>query len=452
MASITYPTRELDVQQVDVLVAGGGPAGVTAAIAAARDGAQTLLIEQFGFLGGMATAGLVSTWAPLTDGQKRVIGGLAWSIIEQTETYMPHIPPPRQLDWAPIDPELLKPLLEKRVLDSGARILYLTQLVDVIRHGNQVTEAIIANKGGLSAIRAQVFIDTTGDADLVARAGGQFEKGDPETGELQPTTMCFVMAGVDAARYFQWQEEKPGRQNVKDAVARAKAAGELDIPEGWITAVGYTAPNALGFNFSHNYDIDGSDPQQLSNSQTEGRKLVAQLARFVRKHCAGCENGWLAATGVMGIRETRRIVGEYQLTVDDYLARRSFEDEILRNAYYLDVHWSKKEFDRRGGNSSDWHLTMKPYEPGESHGVPYRCLIPKGLTNVLVAGRCLSADRPTQGAVRCMPHCMVMGEAAGAAAAMTLNSPRCDVRNVNTDQLRDKLRSYGGYLPEVKSA
>lgn len=447
-SKITYPSRELDVQEVDVLVAGGGPAGVTAAIAAAREGARTLLIEQFGFLGGMATAGLVPMWAPVTDKEKRVIGGLAWEIIEALKAKMPHIPADRQLDWIPIDPELLKPLLEDRVLHAGAKILYLTQLADVIRRDRQVTEAIVCNKAGLSAVRAKVFIDTTGDADLVARAGGAFEKGDPQTGEVQPVTPCFVMANVDAAKYFAWQEQKPKRLNVRDAIARAKKAGDLDIPEGHITAVGCLSPSSLGFNFSHVFDVDGSDAQQLSDAQIEGRKLAEQLARFVRKYCAGCENGVLVATGAtIGIRETRRIVGEYKLTVDDYFARRSFDDEILRNAYYLDVHWSKKDQESHAAGKFEWHEIMKPYGPGESHGVPYRCLVPKDLANVLVAGRCLSADRPTQGAVRCMPHCMVMGEAAGMAAGMVVADCKSNVRDIDVQALRSRLRTHGAYLP-----
>lgn len=196
----------------------------------------------------------------------------------------------------PIDPELLKPLLERRVLEAGARILYLTQVADAMG----------------------------------------FEKGDPQTGELQPVTPCFVMANVDVGRYFEWQEARPGRQNVKDAIARAKAAGDLDIPEGHITAAGGTTPRSLGFNFGHVFEVDGSDARQLSDAQVEGRRPVEHLAKFVRKYCAGCEDGVLAATGVtIGVRETRRIVGEYRLTADDYFARRCFEDEILRNAYYL---------------------------------------------------------------------------------------------------------------------
>jgi hypothetical protein len=440
-------TRELDVREADVLVAGGGPAGAAAAIAAARDGANVLLIEQLGFLGGMATAGLVPCWAPFTDHQKPVIGGLAMSTMREMKAQLPHLPEDR-IDWVAIDAEVLKRILEDRVIQAGGRIAYSTTLADAASNQGRLIEAIVCDKAGLSAVRAKVFIDATGDADLVARAGGAFEKGDPDSGELQPATHCFVMAGVDAARYFAWQEERPNRQNVRDAVARAKAAGDMDIPEGHITAVGYLSPVSLGFNFSHIFEVDGTDAQRLSDAQVEGRRLVEQLARFIRKYCAGCENGVLVASGAtIGIRETRRIVGEYRLTADDYFARRSFDDEILRNAYYLDVHWSRKQQERYAAGKFDWKDTMRPYGPGESHGVPYRCLIPKAFANVLVAGRCLSADRQAQGAVRCIPHCMAMGEAAGCAAAMAVAAGLSNVRDVDARLLRDKLRGYGAWLP-----
>jgi len=440
-------TRELDVREVDVLVAGGGPAGTAAAIAAARDGANVLLIEQLGFLGGMATAGLVPCWAPFTDKEKPVIGGLAMSIMREMKGRLPHLPEDR-IDWVAIDAEVLKRVLEQRVLRAGGRIAYSTMLADAVAQDGRVAEVIVCDKAGLSAVRAKVFIDATGDADLVARAGGAFEKGDPDTGELQPATHCFVMAGVDAARYFAWQEERPNRQNVRDAVARAKAAGDLDIPEGHITAVGHLSPVSLGFNFSHIFEVDGTDPNRLSAAQVEGRRLVEQLAAFVRKYCPGCENGVLVASGAtIGIRETRRIVGEYRLTADDYFARRRFEDEILRNAYYLDVHWSRQGQERYAAGKFDWKDRMKPYGPGESHGVPYRCLIPKAFANVLVAGRCLCADRQAQGAVRCIPHCMAMGEAAGCAAAMVVAAGRSNVRDVDVRRLRERLRGYGAWLP-----
>jgi hypothetical protein len=431
----------------DVLVAGGGPAGVGAAIAAARDGAKVLLVERGNCLGGLATGGLVPAWAPLGDGRQLVIRGLALDIIDEMKSLMPHIPPDRY-DWVGIDAEVLKRILDRRVTAAGASVLFHTQFADAATHDRRVAAAVVCNKRGLSILRARFFIDGTGDADLAVRAGARYESGDPRTGELQPVTLCFTMTGMDTAAFIAWREARPNRQNVRDAVARAKAAGDLHIPEGHITSYGHVSPHAMGFNFSHLFDVDGTDPAHVSRAEIEGRQLVAELAAFLRKYCPGCERATLAATGTtIGVRETRRIVGEYRLTIDDYLARRSFDDEIARNAYYIDVHGSKAEMERQASGAADWHEAAKPYGPGESHGIPYRCLIPKGLRNVLVAGRCLSADRYLQGACRCMPHCVAMGEAAGAAAALAVRHDIDDVRQVDIRGLRDTLRRHGAYLP-----
>lgn len=440
-------SHDAAVGEFDVLVAGGGPAGVGAAIAAARDGARTLVVERANCLGGMSTGGLVPAWAPLGDGQRLVIRGLALSIIEEMKAGMPHVPPDR-FDWVGIDAEALKRIYDRRVTEAGAAVLFHTQVADAAALDGHVAAAVICNKAGLAPVRARFFIDCTGDADLAVRAGAGFEKGDPATGELQPATMCFTMTGIDTAKFLAWREERPNRQNVRDAVARAKAAGVLDIPEAAITSYGHVSPDAMSFNFSHLFDVDGTDPAAVSQAEIEGRRLVAQLAAFIRTYCAGCEHAMLAATAAaIGVRETRRIVGEYRLTLDDYLARRSFDDEIARNSYPIDVHGSKAEMEREAAGQVDWREKARPYGPGESHGIPYRCLVPKGLKNVLMAGRSLSADRPLQGACRCMPHCLAMGEAAGCAAALAVQTGLDDVRAVDVQALRARLRRHGAYLP-----
>lgn len=451
--TVSYPSRQLPVREVDVLVAGGGPAGVAAAIGAAREGARTLLIEQSYCLGGMGTLGLVPCFVYINDGDTLVTAGLAASIIDEMKADMPHIPA-EQYDWVAIDPELLKRIYDRRVVEAGTEILFHTQLIDVLPAaghapgGNlrRVSHAVIANKAGISAVAARVFIDCTGDGDLAALAGADYEKGDEQTGEVQPATMCFMLTGVDAARFFAWRDELPGRQRSKDAIARARAAGDLDIPEPQITAVKHVSPSTLGLNFSHLFDVDGTDPRQLSAKLVEGRRQVRQLADFLVKYCPGCENGFLAATAALGVRETRRIVGEYRLTIDDYVARRSFDDEIARNNYYIDVHMDKAGQQAYAAGKRDFDSELQPYGPGESHGIPYRCLMPKKLANVLVAGRCISADRPLHGATRCMPHCMSMGEAAGCAAATAARSGQ-DIRQIDVQSLRARLRKWGAYLP-----
>jgi hypothetical protein len=436
--------------EADVLVVGGGPAGCAAAIAAAREGARTLLVERFGFLGGMGTAGLVPAFCPYTDREKSIIRGIGLEILEEMKAGMPHVER-ESLDWVPIDPERLKAIYDRRVEAAGARVWFLTQLIDTESpRDGVVPSAILHNKSGLQRVRAGVIVDSTGDADVAAAAGAAFEKGDPQTGELQPCTMCFVLAGIDQARLqpFLWED---GAKNLllKEVIARAKAAGDLEIVEE-AANVAYQSDSTIGLNFSHVFDVDATDAEQLSRAHLEGRRLVGHLTNFIRKYLPGCERAQLVSSGVqIGVRETRRIVGDYVLTLDDYLARRAFPDEIARNAYYIDIHLSKKEWERTLDRPIDWSERIHQYGPRESHGVPYRCLVPRGLENLLVAGRCISTDRPVQGSIRTMPNCLALGEAAGCAAATAARDHGGRVRAVPVEPLRERLRTWGAYLPEV---
>lgn len=439
------------VATCEVLVVGGGPAGVAAACAAAREGARTLLVEQHGCLGGMGTVGLVPAFCPFTDRCRPIIGGIGFAVLEEMKAGMPHLAPDNY-DWVPIDAEGLKYIYEQRVLAAGAELLYLTHFVDTLPAvGGFVPGVVVHNKGGLRRLAAQVVVDCTGDADVAVASGAPFQKGDPVTGELQPCTMCFVLAGVDQARLQPWLwADNAKNLLLKPAIAAAKAAGDLDILED-AANVAFQSPSTIGLNFSHVFDVDATDPMQLTRAHVEGRKLIRHLTAFVRKYLPGCEGAYLVTSGVqIGVRETRRIVGDYVLTLDDYLARRSFADEIARNAYYIDIHLSKREWERTLGQEVDWGEKIHQYAPGESHGIPFRCLIPQTLRNVLVAGRCISTDRPVQGSTRVMPNCLAMGEAAGCAAAAAVHRHAGEVRAVDVAALRARLRTHGAYLPEVE--
>lgn len=429
----------------DVVVVGGGPAGCAAAIAAAREQAATLLVEQYGFLGGMATAALVPAWCPFTDRRKPIIRGLALAILEEMKAGMPHVARD-SFDWVPIDPELLKVIYERRVLEAGADILYLTHFIDIA--GDAPAAVILHNKSGLRRYTAGVVVDCTGDGDVAAAAGCPFEKGAAGTGELQPATMCFVLAGVDNSRLQPWLAADDGRNLLlKPSIAEAKARGDLDIVEE-AANVAWQSPTTIGLNFSHVFDVDGTDAASLSRALVEGRRRIRRLTDFVRKYLPGCEQAHLVASGVqIGVRETRRIVGDYVLTLEDYLARRSFPDEIARNAYYIDIHLSRRQWEQQAGRPIDWDARVHPYRPGESHGVPYRCLVPRGARRLLVAGRCISTDRAVQGSIRTMPNCLALGEAAGCAAARAARRHGGDVRAVDVDALRARLRECGAYLP-----
>lgn len=432
------------IATVDVAVLGGGPAGCAAAIAAAREGARAILVEQHGFLGGMGTAALVPAWCPFSDRKQRIIGGLGFEILEEMKSHMPHIAAD-SLDWVPIDPEWLKLIYERRVVESGANIWLLTHFVDVDPPGG----VIVHNKSGLQRIIAKVIIDCTGDGDAAAAHGVAFEKGDPQTGEMQPVTMCFVLAGVDNSILQPWLwADNAKNLLLRPSIAAAQAAGDLNIVEE-AANVAYQSESTIGLNFSHVFDVDGTDAAQLSKSMIDGRKLIRHLTDFVRKYLPGCANAYLTTSGAqIGVRETRRIVGDYVLTLDDYLARRSFADEIARNAYYIDIHLSKREWERSLGKPIDWESKIHQYAPGESHGIPYRCLIPRGTRNLLVAGRSISTDRAVQGSTRVMPNCLAMGEAAGVAAAWAARRHDGDVRRVDVAALRTRLRECGAYLPD----
>ena len=444
----TPPSRPLPLDDSwDVIVAGGGPAGCTAAAAAARQGARTLLLEATGSLGGMGTSGLVPAWCPFTDKRRIVYGGMAEKVLRACMAEMPHVSPDH-LDWTPVDAEVLKRVYDDLVLGAGAEVLFNVVLADVVREsGSSAVDAIlVAGKFGLRAFRAKVYVDATGDADLAAWAGAPFEKGDGDGGTLQPATHCFVIGNVDmyAYQHCGGVRYSPHGECIRDIVASGKYP---DIPD--IHACNnVVGPGAIGFNAGHIWDIDNTDPYSVSRGLVKGRKIAKAfrdaLAEFFPSAFA---NGHLAKTAsLLGVRESRRILGDYVLTTDDYLARRSFPDEICRNSYYLDVHGKKKDQTAPDAEAKIESRTHR-YGPGESHGIPYRCLTPRGLSNVLVAGRSISTDRAVQGSTRVMPVCLCMGEAAGIAAAMSAAAETPDVHAVDTDALRETLRANGAYLP-----
>lgn len=432
----------------DVLVIGGGPAGCAAAIAAARDGARTLLVEQYGCLGGMGTAGLVPAFCPFTDKEKPIVRGIGLAVLEEMKAEMPHVGRDAY-DWVPIDAEALKFIYERQVRAAGADVLYFTHFIDAVRDADgAVTTVVLHNKSGLQRVAAEVIVDCTGDGDVATAAGAAYAKGDADSGELQPCTMCFVLAGIDTPRLHAFlYADNAKNLLLREVIARAKAAGDLDIVEE-AANVAIQSGSTVGLNFSHVFDVDATDAAQLTRAQLDGRGLIRHLTQFMRQYLPGCENAVIAASGVqIGVRETRRIVGDYTLTLEDYLARRSFPDEIARNSYYIDIHLSKREWERRLGEPFDDEARLHLYAAGESHGIPYRCLTPRGLRNLLVAGRCISTDRAVQGSTRVMPNCLATGEAAGCAAAMAAGAHAGDVRAVALPALRRRLIEAGQYLP-----
>ncbi|MFC1452010.1 FAD-dependent oxidoreductase [Verrucomicrobiota bacterium] len=427
----------------DVIVVGGGPAGSTAAAAAAREGARTLLLEATGALGGMGTSGLVPAWCPFTDQERIIYGGMAEKILKDCIGGMPHVPADR-FDWTPIDAELLKRIYDDLVTHHGATVLFNSFLARVECDSPGHADAlIVANKAGLTAFRARVYVDATGDADLAVWAGAEYEKGD-DSGDLQPASHCFALTNVDMYAYQHCGGIKysPHGNVIDDIVASGKYP---DIPDSH-ACNNVVGPGAIGFNAGHIWGVDNTDPFSVSKALIQGRKI----AKAFRDACAeffpaAFADAHLSQTGsLLGIRETRRVIGDYYLTLDDFMNLRSFPDDICRNCYFVDVHHKKPDIGTdKEGSSAALHL-----KKGESHGIPYRCLTPKGLANVLVAGRSISTDRSVQGSTRVMPVCLCMGEAAGVAAAMAVGDKAADVHVIDTAELRRRLQRHGAYLPE----
>jgi hypothetical protein len=432
----------------DIIVVGGGPAGCTSAAAAAREGARTLLVEATGCLGGMGTSGLVPSWCPFSDKEKVIYKGMAEKVFNEAKKVISHVKQDA-VDWVPIDPEHLKMIYDDLVIESGATVLFNTALSLVETDDQGSVEAIIvSNKAGLTALKAKVYIDCTGDADLSAWAGAEFYKGSEQTGELQPATHCFILSNVDTYAYVNGPVLHPRNPDspIYDIVRSGKYP---QIPDVHLCS-SLIGPSTVGFNAGHIWNVDNTDSYNTSKGLMCGRKLASAIKDSLAEyHPKAFANSFLVATGsLIGIRETRRIIGDYYLTIEDYNARSSFEDEICRNSYPIDIHTAKNEVEQANRGELDVMDRFESFKKGESHGVPYRCLTPKGLKNVLVAGRAISCDRFVQGSVRVMPVCLAMGEAAGIAGALAGKMDTPDVHRIDIKVLKTRLKEEGAYLPE----
>jgi hypothetical protein len=413
----------------NVIVVGGGPSGCAAAAAAAREGAKVLLIEGTGALGGMGTSGLLNAWCPFTDKEKIIYGGIAKQVFLESKKGVPHV---RGNDWVPINSEYLKVVYDDLVLSAGVSVLFFSSMAAVEMASRERVEAVIvANKAGLTAYKADLFIDCTGDGDLAARAGAAFEVGDGK-GTPQEGTLCFSLSNIDPYEFSLIGSEHSNRKDGPNY--KMLATGTYDqIKDNHINDK-LIGPGYLGLNAGH-VAVDSTDPVSLSSAMITGRKIARQfqegLAEYEPKTFAA---GFLASTAsLMGVRESRRIKCDYTFTVDDWVARREFDDGIGRNCYYIDIHAADaRQYDR--------------YGRGESHAIPFRSLLPVGLKNVFVAGRCLSADHYAHGSLRVMPPCLVTGEAVGVAAGQIVGSRRPDVHQVDIAKLRNRLKAVGQIL------
>ncbi len=411
-------------QRYDVIVAGGGLAGTFAAIAAAREGARTALFEQYGFLGGMATAAPVSVFmqyhVAVGNGQIReLVQGLFTETIRRLRARGMMLETPFSFDDL-----ALRGVLDDLVTEAGVELFFHTFVTGVRTRGDRITALRYAGKGGLAEAAARVFIDATGDGDLAHAAGCPFDVG-REDGRMQPLTPTFLLAGVDAARL-------PPRGEVARLMREAHERGESPI-----AGAGYWPtphPDMLFFNTCHVWNRSALDTRDLSRAEIEGRRLVRSIVEALRRVVPGLENAYLARAGsTIGVRETRHLKGLYTLTREDVMAGRPFDDGIARNAFEIDIHPLKP------GEKKE----NTPLAPGVFYEVPYRCLLPsEGPVNLLVACRALSATHAAHASARTLPTMAGVGEAAGLAAAKALKK-RGRVAAVDGAALKVELIARG---------
>ena len=444
----------------DVVVVGGGPAGMCAAIAAAREGVRVILIEQGGFCGGMATKGLVGPFMTCYDakGETMIIRGLFKEIVERMVARGFAIHPAQVhggtafTSWikighehvTPFEPEGLKIIIDEMLTEAGVKIFYHTDFIHPVLDNNTISGILVSSKRGLEIIKATVVIDCTGDGDVAYRSGVPYEMGNQELNLIQPATMFFHISNVDpdaveadiqANIHNFYRKDGVNYRSFHWRVTQARENGDWDLNRVSIGMFRMPKPDEWCVNTSRIMGVNSTDNESLTNAELIGRQQVYKILHFLQKYVPGCENARIKSIAPhIGIRESRHIQGDYRLTAEDLLNSKVPKDSILLAANSVDVHG-------RFGPTSNEYVPIK----GKYYGVPYRCLIPKGIEQLLIAGRCVSADSTAAGAIRVMPPCMGMGEAAGVAAALSVKEG-ITVRRINVQNLRKVLKDRGAYL------
>jgi glycine/D-amino acid oxidase-like deaminating enzyme len=427
------------VASPDVLVVGSGSAGATAAVAAARvlqqksPRSRVMLIERYGFLGGTSTMVLDTFYGFYTPGSvaRKVVSGVADDVIAGLKKIDRVIERPNTFSagtGVTYNPEFLKVAWERLALEAGVNLLLHTFVTDVVLQGDRIAGVVVDGKSGLGLVQAGIVVDASGDADIAARSGAPFERaGDIDPAQTLTTT--FRLANVDTA-----EAKALPRARFIEMLQQAAESGKYDLPrrEGsvHITPIAGVMATIL----TRVSVADPTDPKNLTAAEIEGRSQALEYERFLRDVVPGYKNARIVAFSTqIGVRETRRIYGEYRLTRDDVLGARKFDDVIgLCGAPIEDHH---------AGATTKW-----AYLPdGETVSIPYRTLLPQKIDGLLVAGRCFSATHDAHASVRSMAQCMAMGQAAGTAAALC-SKARCTPRELRYPDLRDALLKAGATL------
>lgn len=446
-------TDELPVTyDVDVTVIGGGPAGVAAAFQAARSGKRVLLVEQMNCLGGIATAGLhghICCYDAWHTKNIRVVGGTCYDIAMKVVadghgTFNGY--------GADFEVEWFKLALEREAeLYPNLQLLYYTQFSDVIVENDRISYVIIQNKSGRQAVRTKMVIDSSGDADVAARAGVPFEKGKEGDGKMQPMTLMYQIGDVDYEKfnefrrkgyYEQFPDDKEKDCDAMKGVWKiAQENGDMEPFQskcmGWWWCA--TRPDQMGVNFTHITGKDPTNTEDLTFATIEGRKQAFAATKVFNKYIPGLEKAYVIYSGsLVGTRESRRIAGEYRITAQDLMEEKEFEDSIGYGSFFIDIH----NCSGPGMDTDEWHPPI-----GFKYQIPYGALVPQKINNLLVAGRCISCDHIALGSLRVMPQCFIEGDAAGIAAAMAIDE-NVSVSQIDRKNLQHILRMRGAIVTE----
>ena len=441
----------MNAKQVDVLIAGGGTAGVIAGIAAARNGADTLIVDKQRCLGGQFTAGMQGAWVGFSDKEKVIVKGIAWElrdILRERNAFVDENPD-TDVHYL-YDTEVAKVVLDEMTANEPKLCVFLnTSVIDVLTEGDAVTGLVVISEMEQMEIRAKVVIDCTGDAAVAAKAQVPCEIRPRK--DIQPMSLIGKMAGVDiekVRRYYDenppkldavvppaWQDFKtfPGFTHfgLRDELENVELPPRLEYVRNWLAILTSTPnPGEITINCSgaiESHSIAGFG--ERSEQEVVSQQRLYDVAEILRRYVPGFENSYLTGiAALLGIRESRRIEGAYKVTLQDFTSARQFEDNIGRGAMPAGAHTPDG-------------ITMDVYdlEPGKSMGIPYRCMLPQHKEGLLVAGRCVSYEAPVANCIRCMAQCMAMGEAAGTAAAIAVRQG-VTPRKVDINLLHEALR------------
>lgn len=420
--NVKFTTECTEIDKYEVAVLGAGPAGAAAAIAAARCGAKTILIESSGRVGGMSTAGMMSHFTG-TVGNR-----LYWEIIkragEKNRFASPHI--------TVIDPEMLEITYLEMLEESGVDIMLNTTVYDTVMDGNRLKGVICANKSGFFVYNVSVAIDATGDGDAAYKCGAEFVKGREKDGKMQPATLMFKVAGVDMERAVFPPSFETLVETEKGEL-QALAKEKLPHPAGHVLLYRSTIPGVVTCNMTNVTDIDGTSAEDLTRAEMGARKQIIPIIDFLREYVPGYENCYLiGSASLIGIRETRHFKGVKTLTKNDIENAVQYDDYVVYDALFnFDVH-------NLTGSGLDETGCQKNFKQTNGYTIPFGCLIPEKIDGLILAGRNISGTHMAHSSYRAMPICVGTGEAAGIAAAVAVEKG-VDIRDIDVREIQNRL-------------